>query len=209
MSKGPEPAHPHQPVADAIAALFAPWVEVAIHDIASDSLAYVASPMSPRTPGDPSGLADLGSPSTAGFIGPYEKTNWDGRRIRSVSVMLAGEPASMLCINADVSRFEAMREMLDMLLKPARPAAQAEAAPLLRHDWHESLNRFIAGWSAERQLDARSLGREERQALIAAIHESGGFEAPRAAAYVAGLLNVSRATVYNQLAELKRKALAA
>lgn len=206
MRKRSKSPHPHQPLADAIAALFAPLVEVVIHDIASDRVVYVAAPMSPRQPGDPSDLGELRSVPNAGFIGPYDKTNWDGRRIRSVSVMLPGEPASMLCVNVDVSRFEAMRELLDMMLKSPRPGAQAEAAPLLRHDWHESLNRFIANWAQTRNLDARALNRDERQSLIAAIQENRGFEAPRAAAYVAGLLNVSRATIYNQLAVLKEEA---
>ena len=86
---------------------------------------------------------------------------------------------------------------------PARPSAQAKAAPLLRHDWHENLNRFIAHWAQSRKLDARDLTRDERQSLIVAIQENGGFQAPRATAYVASLLNVSRATIYNELAALK------
>ena len=206
MPKRTKPVHLHQPLADALAALFAPLVEVAIHDVATDCLAYVAAPMSPRQLGESSDLADLGTLSERGFVGPYDKTNWDGRRIRSVSVMLPGEPASMLCVNVDVSRFEAMRGLLDIMLKSPGPAAQAEAAPLLCHDWHENLNRFIADWTRARRLDARDLTRDERQSLIMAIHENGGFTAPRAAAYVASLLNVSRATVYNQLASIKRDA---
>lgn len=206
----PSARHPHpaQPLADAIAALFAPLVEVAIHDIASDTLVYVAAALSPREPGDPSDLSDLRGPAARGFFGPYDKTHWDGRRIRSVSVVVPGEPATMLCINIDVSRFEAMRDLLDMMLKPSAPSIEAEAAPLLRHDWHERINRFIAGWARDRALDARALGRDHRRSLIADIHGSGGFEAPRSAAYVASLLNVSRATVYNQLTHLKKKAMA-
>ena len=195
--------HPFQPLADAIAVLFAPLVEVAIHDIASDRLAYVTAPMSPRQLGELSDLGDLGMPAGSGYIGPYEKTNWDGHRIRSISVMLPGDPASMLCVNVDISRFETMRELLDMMLKSPRPSAQKEAVPLLRHDWHENLNRFIAHWTRSRSLDARALTRDERQALIVAIHENGGFEPPRATAYVASLLSVSRATIYNQLAMLR------
>jgi D-arginine utilization repressor len=200
---------PHRRLADAIAALFAPLAEVAVHDLDTDTLVYIANPMSPRRIGEPSNLRELGLPSRGGFIGPYEKTHWDGRRIKSISVVLAGKPAAMLCVNVDVSRFEAMRGVLDTLLGPATREAEAAAAPLLRHDWHETLNRFIALWLRKRKLEIRALDRNSRRDLVAAIFESGGFQGPRAASYVAGLLHVSRATIYNELASCRKSAIAA
>ncbi len=109
----------------------------------------------------------------------------------------------MLCINVDVSHFEAMRGLLDTFLRSPSQSTVDAAEPLLRADWHETLNRFIAAWTSERALDLRTLGRVDRQALIQAIHKSGGFDGRRSVPYVANLLGVSRATVYSQLAELK------
>ena len=199
----------HRALADAIAALFGPMVEVAVHDLDTDTLAYVVGAMSPREVGDPSDLRALGRPGRDGFIGPYEKTNWDGRRLKSVSVVLPGEPAAMLCINADVSRFEALRDTLETILRPEIPVLHGEAGPLLRHDWHETLNRHVASWCKERGRDARNLDRDQRRALVRSIFEAGGFEAPRAVPYVASLLNLSRATIYNEIAAVRKSALAA
>jgi predicted transcriptional regulator YheO len=205
MRKTADRFHKYQPLADAMAALLAPLAEVVLHDVQADTVLYVASPFSPREAGDPSDLKELGPISRSGFVGPYEKTNWDGKRLRSVSVLLPGTPAVMLCVNLDVSQFEGMRALLESLLRPIAAGAGEDAASLLRHDWHENLNRFIATWTRQRGVDARNLRREDRQDLIAAIFGNGGFEAKRAASYVANLLSVSRATVYNQLAELRKR----
>lgn len=199
-------ASPYRPLADALGALFGPLVEVAIHDLATDSLAYIVRPLSPREIGEPSNLRELGLPNGDGVIGPYEKTNWDGRRLKSVSVMLPGQPATMLCINMDVSRFEALRDTLGMILQPMIDTAGGEAGPLLRTDWHEAMNRHIAAWCQERGADARKLDRDGRRALIRSILDVGGFDAPRAAPYVARLLNLSRATVYNEIASIRKEA---
>jgi predicted transcriptional regulator YheO len=47
------------------------------------------------------------------------------------------------------------------------------------------------------------LDRAARRALIEDLHATGGFEGRRAPAYVATILGISRATVYNELARLK------
>jgi len=194
-------------LADAIAALLCPLVEVAVHDLQNDTLAYIAGAMSPREVGEPSHLHELGLPAQNGMIGPYEKINWDGRRLKSVSILLPGEISAMLCINMDVSRFEALRGLLETILQPVAIDAEEKSATLLRHDWHETINRHIAHWCHERGLEGRSLNRDQRRALIHSILASGGFEAPRAAPYVASLLNLSRATIYNEIAAIRKAAL--
>ncbi len=53
-------------------------------------------------------------------IGPYEKLNWDGRRMRCVSNILFddnGKPAGMLCINFNIAVFEDVRSTLDLFIR--------------------------------------------------------------------------------------------
>src|SRR5258708_11731295 len=93
-------------VADGLAELFRPFIEVAVHDLATDCIAHIANPFSPREPGDPSDLKEITFDASARVIGPYEKINWDGRRIKTISVVLRadnGKPVGLLCINADVT----------------------------------------------------------------------------------------------------------
>lgn len=200
---------PYFPVADALAALFRPWVEAVVHDLELDAVAHIANPLSPREAGDPSDLKEINFAPDARVIGPYEKINWDGRRIRAISVVLrndAGAPIGMLCVNADVTQFEAMRRTLQGLLGVPEASETMEAA--FYDDWHERINRFLAAWTHERATTVDRLDRQARRELIRALHEAGGFEGRRSPAYVASILGVSRATVYNELALLKKRAAA-
>jgi D-arginine utilization repressor len=194
----------HFAVADGMAALFKPYVEAVVHDIRSDSVAYVANPFSPREPGDPSDIQSLVITERTHLIGPYEKINWDGRRIKSVTIVLrdtANVPVGLLCINVDVTEFDAVRRTLQAFIGMAEPAGSAEA--LFRDDWHEKINQFVAAWMAQHATTVDRLERAGRLALIEALHETGAFEGRRAAAYVAKMLGISRATIYATLARLK------
>jgi predicted transcriptional regulator YheO len=195
-------------VADGMAALFKPYVEAVVHDIRSDSVAHVANPFSPREPGDPSDLQAMVFTDDTHVIGPYEKINWDGRRIKSVTIVLRDGfpeanrvPIGLLCINADVTEFDAVRRTLQSFIGMGEPASETEA--LFRDDWHEKINRFVAAWMAEHATTLDRLDRAGRLALIEALHETGAFEGRRAAAYVARMLGISRATIYATLARLK------
>lgn len=194
-------------MADALAALFSPWVEVVVHDLELDAVAHIANPFSPRAAGDPSDMKEVHFAPDARVIGPYEKTNWDGRRIRAISVVLrdaAAEPIGMLCVNADVTQFEVMRRTLQGLLGVAEAAGTVETS--FHDDWHEKINRFLASWTHQRGTTLDRLDREARRELIGALLQAGGFDGRRSPAYVASILGVSRATVYNELAALRRRA---
>jgi predicted transcriptional regulator YheO len=195
---------PYFSVADGLAALFKPFVEAIVHDLKTDSVAHVAQPFSPRKIDDPSDLRGLHFDSRTQVIGPYEKTNFDGRRIKSISVVLRDANAraiGMLCVNTDVTQFESMRRMLQGFLGVSDPSGKTRE--LFKDDWHEKVNRFIAAWTAEHSTTVERLDRDERRALIDALHSTGGFDSRRAPVYLASILGVSRATLYNELARLK------
>jgi predicted transcriptional regulator YheO len=122
-------------VADGMAALFQPFVEVVVHDLHTDSVAYVVQPFSPREVGDPSDLRGSALPAGTRVVGPYEKVNWDGRRIKSISVVLRDAtetPIGLLCMNADLTEFDAARRMLQGFLgmaEPASPGRPSAASP--------------------------------------------------------------------------------
>jgi predicted transcriptional regulator YheO len=195
---------PHFAVAQGIAALFTPFVEVAVHDLASDSVACVVNPFSPRKVGDPSDLKGSRFADDVDVLGPYEKVNFDGRLIKSISIVLrdaALRPIGLMCINADVTEFDAVRRMLHGFLGAAESTDSAIA--LFKEDWHERINRFIAAWTAEQATTIARLDRAGRRALIEALFVNGGFEGKRAPEYVAAILGISRATIYGELARLR------
>ncbi len=208
------PAHEPEPrpslenyraIADGIATLFFPHAEVVLHDLRSQRVDYIANNLSKREVGDDSALEDmLEGDSNERNIGPYEKLNWDGQKIRSVSTVLrdsAGQPLAVLCINLNISLFESAKAALDLFLSPSKLIPQPDA--LFRDDWQERINTFLHGWLRQRQLGLNLLTREHKRELVLALHAEGAFKGKSAANYVANVLNMGRATVYKHLKELK------
>lgn len=202
----PDPAlDNYRAIADAIATLFFPHAEVVLHDLRIQKIDYIANNLSKREIGDDAALEDLLEPGTDDInIGPYEKLNWDGQKIRSLSTVLrdsAGKPLAVLCINLNISLFENARAALDLFLSPSRLIPQPDA--LFRDDWQERINTFLNGWLREHQLSLSVLNRDHKRELVLALHAEGAFKGKSAANYVANVLGMGRATVYKHLKELK------
>ncbi|CRM72126.1 MULTISPECIES: helix-turn-helix transcriptional regulator [Pseudomonas] len=192
-------------IADAIATLFFPHAEVVLHDLRTQTVDYIANNLSKRSLGDDSSLDDMlaGDVSEVN-IGPYEKLNWDGQKIRSLSTVLhdhKGRRLAMLCINLNISMFETAKAALDMFLSPSKLIAQPDA--LFRDDWQERINTFLHAWLRERQLSLNLLTRDHKRELVLALHAEGAFKGKSASNYVANVLGMGRATVYKHLKELK------
>ncbi len=191
-------------LADSIAKLFFPYAEVVIHDLAEQRVRYLANNLSRREIGDESGLEDIERTIADRFVGPYEKLNWDGRRMRCVSSVLFdddGQALGVMCINFNIAVFEDMHGMLGMLLKGAGLVEQP--AELFRDDWQERINTFMHGWLQQRQLALNGLTRDQRRELVAALYAEGAFQGKSATHYIANVLGLGRATVYKYLKELK------
>lgn len=192
-------------IADAIATLFFPHAEVVLHDLRTQTVDYIANNLSKRSLGDDSSLEDMldGDVSEVN-IGPYEKLNWDGQKIRSLSTVLHdhhGQRLAVLCINLNISLLENAKAALDLFLSPSKLIAQPDA--LFRDDWQERINTFLHAWLRERQLSLNLLTRDHKRELVLALHAEGAFKGKSASNYVANVLGMGRATVYKHLKELK------
>jgi predicted transcriptional regulator YheO len=177
---------------------------VVIHDLATQTIAYIANPLSKRTVGDDSALEDIGFEPGEAVIGPYEKLNWDGARMRAVSLVArndAGAPVGMVCVNFSLAAFEGARAALDLLL--ANPMVAPQPEKLFRDDWQERINLFLQAWLAERGLSLVALSRGEKRELIEALFAEGAFKGRSTAPYVANVLGLSRATVFSHLKALR------
>jgi predicted transcriptional regulator YheO len=192
---------PYIAIADALAALL-PQTEAVLHDIAENRILHIAGAFSRRRAGDPSltDIADL-QPFDQRIIGPYEKINVDGRRLKSISVVIpaeGGRPVGLLCINMDISAFDLARTALERLIAlPA--AAHAEAAHLFPSDWREGINAEIGDFLAGRGLALAALTVAEQVELVTRLDRQGFFAIRKAADHIAAALGVSRATLYKRL----------
>lgn len=198
------------PVCDAIAQLLWPHAEVVLHDLNSGTIAYIANSYSKRRPGDSSLTENEPAFDLADdVIGPYPKMNWDGRRLKSITSVLRdrrGKPIGLLCINHDIETLTGALDQLQALV--SLPAKQEKPDALFAKDWREAINTIVGDVLKHRRTSVAGLTSEDTDALIAALDKAGMFEIRKAVPYMAELLKLSRATIYNRLGALRERSLA-
>jgi D-arginine utilization repressor len=191
-------------IADGIAALLFPFAEVVLHDLASQTVTYIANNLSKREIGDDSALEEFEARTIENVMGPYEKTNWDGRRMRCVSVLVPGDspdPMGVICINLNIAAFHDVKHVLDLFITGAGLVRPPEE--LFKDDWQERVNTFLHAWLRERQRALNSLTQEHKRELVEALYVEGAFNGKSAANYVASVLDMGRATVYKYLKQMR------
>ena len=194
----------YQNISEAIAALLHPYAEVVVHDLEKQQVEILVNNFSKREIGSPTLLEDMEFTPGQWVIGPYEKLNWDGRKLKSISVVLRddqGIPEGIMCINLDVSMANELHQMLELFLKPNSLIDPPEE--LFKDDWHEKINIFVHNWLKENARTMGNLTRVEKRRLVMLLYEQGAFRGKQAANYVASVLCLGRATVYKYLKEAR------
>ena len=189
------------PYAEAIARLLHPFAEVVVHDLGKNQIEAIYNPLSRREVKDSSYLDRIDFSGSETIIGPYDKTNWDGRLMKSISVTIknhAGKAEGFLCINVDISIFQTANLLLQAFLKNnAGPSEESEQ--LFQDDLYEKINLYVQNYCYENQVSIESLSRQDKKEIIHSLAKSGAFEGKNAANYIGRVLEISRATVYNYL----------
>jgi predicted transcriptional regulator YheO len=187
------------PTAEVIASLLHPHAEVVIHDIKRNKIVAIFNNFSKRKPGDNSLLSELGNfYQEADTFGPYEKTLWNGNTLKSVSAVIrddSGKPVGLLCINLDLAKFEECQKFLSSFISKSNLVTQPEI--LFRDDWQEKIHEYIKKYLQEKHLTIPALTQPQRMDLIQVLYKEGAFKGKNAANYVANILGISRASVYN------------
>jgi predicted transcriptional regulator YheO len=188
-------------IADAIAALFHPHVEVVVHDAASRRIVHISNGFSKRRVGDDSLMSDEPALRDVKAVSaPYHKTNWNGHRMRSITVALrtpSGRPLAYLCINHDRETLLAAKDTIEALLAPVNE--KTAPAALFEVDWREQINEFVSDHLRKRSLSRGALRPRDLDELIRALAQRGFFEIRTATPYIARVLGCSRAALYARL----------
>jgi D-arginine utilization repressor len=189
------------PIAEAISLLLYPHAEVVIHDLSTKCIAVIHNNFSKRKAGDESLLDGMHELTVLPDVFPlYIQTNWDGRNMRSATAALRdqkGNVIGLLCINLDLSKWEAMRDLLEQWLQSTKMEEKPEA--LFKDDWREKINSYVSDYLKQKGVSLKALAKKEKQGLVRALHREGAFSAKNAASYAADVLEISRATIYNYL----------
>lgn len=191
-------------VAQAIAALLHPHAEVVIHDLKTEKIAAIYNNFSKRNVGDESLIDELSDYDSLPDVFPvYTKVNWDGKKLKSSTATLRDKnktPIGLLCINLDVSKWEEFRYLLDQWSNT--PNSQKQPEVLFKDDWREKINCYVTDYLRNEGLTLKMLSKGNKCGLIKALHREGAFKAKNAATYVADVLDLSRATIYNYLRKI-------
>lgn len=193
----------YKPIAEAISMLLYPHAEIVLHDLRTKRIWGIFNNFSKRKIGDESLLHDVESLSVLPDVFPvYFKTNWDGRRLKSVTATLKndkGSPIGLLCINLDVSQWEQMSHFLLQWCQGIENGTKPKI--LFKDDWRERINTYVSDYLKKKNTSLKDLDKEKKRSLVNALHREGAFSAKNAANYIADVLDISRATLYNYLKE--------
>jgi predicted transcriptional regulator YheO len=188
-------------VAQAINILLHPYGEIVIHDLKTGQVAAIYNNFSKRKVGDESLIEDLEDYEELPDVFPiYSKMNWDGRKMKSSTATLRdkkGKPIGLLCINLDISKWEEVHHFLGEWL--GNVGYQNQSDVLFKDDWREKINAYVSEYLKREGASLKALSKEKKRELIKALHQEGAFKAKNAASYMADVLDLSRATIYNYL----------
>lgn len=193
-------------IADGITTLLSPYAEAVIHDLETQEILYISNSFSKRDKGFPSNLEGMDFQKEPDVIGPYEKINWDSRRLKSVSIVLkdtAGNPAGLMCINLDISMADELNRVISTFIAPKEMDRHVDN--LFQNDWQENVNTYIHNWAQENKKTVQSLTIEDKRALAEKLYIQGAFKNKKSHEYIAGVLNLSRATIFKYIKQAKGK----
>lgn len=192
------------PLCDSMGKLFYPNVEVVLHDLGTRTVAHIVNSFSKRVVGDSmiSDTKDL-SLVTNDIIGPYSKVNIDGTRLKTVSTIIRDteqNPIGIICINFKAEVFENMYESLKVLLN-----IEEENQPqiLFSQDWKVQIHNKINKYLNENSLILENLKTKEKKELIIHLNREGVFSIRNVIPYLCKVLEISRATIYKWLKDIK------
>jgi predicted transcriptional regulator YheO len=200
------PADRWAPVCEAIVRLLLPNAEVVLHDPQADQIVAIWNPLSGRAVGDASLLSELDGLRVVApdVYGPYSKSLPDGRTLSSVSAVLRdgrGRAELVLCVNVDRSVFEDAARVLTGFAAPT----QERPMPLFERDWTEILHDIVGAYVRETATPLDRLCRSDRRILLARLDAAGVLSRQRSVPAVARELRISRSTLYQLLAEVRKE----
>jgi predicted transcriptional regulator YheO len=201
-------------LAEGIVAVVGPHCEVVVHDFSDPehSVVKVAGNVTGRRVGAP--VPDLSFIS--GELDRYtpDQLNYRARvgshHLQSSTIWIPGDngtPVGAVCINVDYQDLNHARQLLDKLATSTQNVSDLMVTDTFAKDVDDLIGLSISEFLRQENIRSlESLGTGEKLRLIQVLEERGLFQIRGAVNRVAGLLDVSRATIYNYRSNLKNEA---
>ena len=182
-----------------------PLVEVVIHDVTSGEIVFIEGGLSRRKVGDRS-LLETSIENWQDEVNQeiYPKLGFDGRLIKSISIPIneKNNTTLLMCINCDVSIFKDMKHLANAFFQDLE---NKQPACLFKNDYQEHMHEFLHKILKEKGWRLETLNIKEKREIVKLLFEEGAFNEKNAADYIANLLNMGRATIFNYLKEWRVK----
>ena len=182
--------------------LLRPMGEIAIHDLNSGKIAWIAGNLSGRSVGEDS-LLEVEQDFATIDRTVFSKINFDGRLIKFISIPIKenGRVQALMCINCDVSVFNQMK----LLAEKCLPIAQEEPSAFFKNDWKERIHIAIHSEINAQQWAFHTLTQAQKKHLAHVLFVQGAFAEKNATDYIAQVLQMGRATLFTYLKNWKTK----
>lgn len=182
--------------------LFFPFVEGALHDLKTGTLVALFNNISQREIGEATPLRELNINTNRfpDYFPPYYKSNWDGRKLKCISITVRDDnnvPIGLICFNLDVSLFQDIENRFSTLLQLKESAENP--IELFGEDWQGQVHLQIDRYLQEHKQKLHHLTKNQKKDLIKHLYTKGIFNFKNAAAFVADILRISRASLYNYM----------
>lgn len=190
------------PLIEGVVNLFHPFVEAAVHDLITGTVVALYNNISRRKIGDPSPIKELNTPihKFPDVFDPYYKTNWDGKQLKCTTITIRNdekEPIGLICFNFDTTIFRNLHLNLTPFLEVKKKAENP--VELYADDWQEKIITFVKKFVNGKYTEISRLPTDEKKLIVQNLYQHGFFNYKNAVIFVADLLQISRATVYNYL----------
>ncbi|MAS86757.1 MAG: hypothetical protein CMH30_02075 [Micavibrio sp.] len=191
----------YKSTAEAAAKLLNPLVEIVIHNLETNTIEAIYNNFSNRKIGDDSNFEVAEIDNLSAVIGPYQKTNWDGRKLKCTTAVLYdddGKAFGTICMNMDVSQFELLGNFAENMMR-LNENITAPDRRIFESNLDEQINVFVKEYTDQNKKALITLSKEDKKQIVKDLQLKGAFEQKNAADYIAKILSISRATVYNYL----------
>lgn len=204
------------PLVDFLADMLGDQCEVVLHDtinVESSIIAIRNGHISGRKVGWP--LTDLAirllKNNESDYIANYKGKTKEGKILRSSTFIIkdfSGKTIGMLCININVSEFQAAREILDRIINGDVPATETEFDTIEENfnNTLESLTSTLISHTISKfNISPDRMTQEEKIKVVHELDEKGVFLIKGSTSEVANFLNVSEPTIYRYLKKDRSK----
>ena len=203
--------HHYLNIAEMLGNMFAPFLEVIVHDLTNPDhsiLAIYNGHITERNIGD--STTDLGYLRVEGNI-PDKIFNYRNKSPKGVSLKSSslafrnskGELLGSLCMNLNISAFESVGMLIDNLLSSAQNPYLDGNEIFHPKSADGEIEKAIHQCIVDAALNPINQSQDEKMQIIENLYVNGHFNKRASVSIVANKLNVSKPTVYKYLKQAK------